>query len=775
MRTCLPALLLFCLVIPVADAQTPSIAQVTPQGLAPGKTTRIKIAGSHLGGPKQLVASFPGVLKPAADAEQKDNELVYDVTIPDNVPNGIHGLRVLADKGVSPLAFVTVDSLPAVAHSNQNKSPESAQTIPAACAVEGHVDNLARLYFRFPGKADQPFSLEVQARRIGSPLDPAVRLFAPNGREIAWSDDEPGLQGDCWLRTTLPADGDYLIELSDIRYSGSGNHRFRLRIGNFALINSTYPLIVPQEKGAAFSLTGPAVPEQVSASLGDDPLNAVTAFAQLYHRDPVWMIPALAAANDRPQLSDAMWPAVGFSNQPQIRETEPNNSDEQSQRVELGAGLNGRFDQPDDVDRFRFAAKKGQKYTFDALTRQAGSPTDLVMQILKPDGNQLATVEDDGLTDGRMDVTFPDDGDYTLVLRDLHRRGGPEFAWHVSVYETRPSFTLTAAEDTLNVPAGGTLAVQVNAQRRGYGGPIQLSADMLPEGITSLPTVIGPGRNDAILTLRASQDAGTESIGAPPRIIGTADINGETFSAEASLNDHLKASYNNLPWPSRHLIHAYAAAVTAPAPIDLRVEPAEVVFGQNLSAKVKVIAERTEGWDADIALAVNPAKNGLPDGISVNAQPIKQGSNEVELTFSANDKAAPGDFTAVLSGTIKKDKETSVQPTPGITLKLQAPLTIAVEPQGGKLAKGGELKLKATVNRNPALSAPVTVTAVNLPKGVTAEAVTIPPDRSSAEFVLKAAADAAAADVKNLQLKAEAKAGDKTFSVTSGNLPLTVE
>lgn len=775
MRTSLTACLVVCSLAAVAHAQTPAISNVSPQGIAPGKTTQIKITGSNLGGVQQLIPSFPGELKPAADAEQKDNELVFDVTVPENVTNGIHGLRVLTDQGVSPLAFVVVDSLPVIAHTNQNKAPESAQTIPAACAVEGHVDSLARLYFRFPGKANQPFSLEVQARRIGSPLDPAVRVFAPNGREIAWSDDEPGLEGDCWLRTTLPVDGDYLIELSDIRYQGSGNHRFRLRVGNFSLINTTYPMVVSQEKGATFSLTGPATPENYTTMLGDDPINTVLAATQRNKREPFWMIPMLAPSGDQPELADAIWPAMGFSAQPQIQETEPNNAAEQAQRVELGPGLNGLLAQPDDVDRFLFAAKKGQKYTFDALTRQAGSPTDLIMQVLKPDGGQLATVEDDGLTDGRMEVTFPADGDYTLVVRDLHRRGGPEFAWHVCVNESQPSFTLTADEDTLNVPAGGTLAVQVNVQRRGYGGAIAISADNLPDGITSLPTVIGPGRNDAILTLSASKEAKTASIGASPRIIGTADVNGEQFLAVASLNDHLKASYNNLPWPSRNLIHAYAAAVTTPAPVNLRFEPAEIVFGQNLSAKVKVIAERTEGWDADIVLAVNPAKNGLPGGIAVNVQPIKKGTNEIELTFSATDKAALGDFTAVLSGTVKKDKETSVQSTPGITLKLQAPLTVSTDPAGGKLAKGGELKLKVTIARNPALPAPVSLSAVNLPAGVTAEAVTIAADQTEAEFVLKAAADAAAADVKNLQVKAEAKLGDKTFSVMTGNLPLMVE
>jgi len=67
------------------------------------------------------------------------------------------------------------------------------------------------------------------------------------------------------------------------------------------------------------------------------------------------------------------------------------------------------------------------------------------------------------------------------------------------------------------------------------------------------------------------------------------------------------------------------------------------------------------------------------------------------------------------------------------------------------------------------------LTAANLPAGVTAEAATLPADKTGAEFVLKATPDATTADVKNLNIKADAKMGDKTFSIASGNLPLKVE
>lgn len=754
-------------------AQVPTIARLTPQGIAPGKTTTVKVVGANLENPKayQVTYTADDVVALTPETEVKANELTCDFTVPANQPNGIHAFRVLTDKGVSHPALVVVDSLPVVAHTNQNKSRESAQSIPAACAVEGHVDNLSRLYFRFPGKADQPFSLEVQARRLGSPLDPIVRLFDPNGQEIAWSDDEPGLQGDCFLHTTLPADGEYTIELTDIRYQGSGNHRFRLRIGNFAVINTLYPLVLERKAGATFSLASSTLAAPFSAELSADSLTSVS---PQNSSEIDWVIPVPAKPTERPELKHAIWPAVGLSPRPQVREQEPNNSAEQSQRVELGHGLNGRSDQPGDIDRFIFAARKGQKFTFDAITRSAGAPTDLTMRLLKPDGGQLAAAEDDGLTDGRMDVTFPADGDYTLEVRDLHERGGSNMTWHVSVTENKPTYTLTASEDTFNIPAGGTVAVPVNAQRKGFSGPIQVAMSNLPDGLTSHPTVIGPGRNDAILTINAAQDAKVTSLGRP-EIVGTAEVGGETLTAVASLHDHLKATMSNVPWPSRNLIHSYAAAVTTPAPVNLRIEPAEVIFGKNLSAKVKVIAERTEGWNADIALAINPAKNGIPGNITFNPQPIKKGTNEVELTISANDKAALGEFTIGLTGTIKKEKTTSVQPAPGLAIKLEAPLTIAVEPNGGTIVKGGELKVKVTISRNPALSGDVTLTAANLPAGVTAEAVAIPADKTEAEFVLKAAPDAANADVKNLNIKADAKLGDKTFSIASGNLPLKVE
>ena len=73
----------------------------------------------------------------------------------------------------------------------------------------------------------------------------------------------------------------------------------------------------------------------------------------------------------------------------EILEVEPNNEAAQATRVTLGANLNGRFDQPGDVDRYVFTAKAAQRFTFTGITCSQGSPSDLYLKLLKTDGAEV--------------------------------------------------------------------------------------------------------------------------------------------------------------------------------------------------------------------------------------------------------------------------------------------------------------------------------------------------------------------------------------------------
>ena len=60
--------------------------------------------------------------------------------------------------------------------------------------------------------AGQLLTVDVDARSIGSPLDPVVAVVAPNGQILAFNDDSPEI--DSFLELEIPADGDVLVAVA---------------------------------------------------------------------------------------------------------------------------------------------------------------------------------------------------------------------------------------------------------------------------------------------------------------------------------------------------------------------------------------------------------------------------------------------------------------------------------------------------------------------------------------------------------------------------------
>ena len=738
-------------------AQEPVVNGTVPGALPPGATTTIQLNGGNLAVAKKLWLSFPGDAVLAEGIEKNGEnpaQVTYKINVPPDTPCGIHAMRVVTDKGVSPLRLVLIDDLPSIASVGTNVQLASAQAVSVPTAIDGAVAGLNWQFFKFPAQAGQRLSIEVLARRIGSSLDPIIRVLDLNGRELAYNDDTPGLSGDSSIVYTFKNAGEYILELRDIKYGAGG---YRVRIGDFPVATVAYPMAV--QRGTTTNVT--------LAGFGVDGLIPIT-LAVPANQTAEWMNVSLKRPNGFSGFS-----AVQIVSTPQFVEHEPNNALEQANRVDLGHDINGRFEQPGDVDRFVFAAKKDQSATFTGITRQQGSPTDLNFRILNKDGGQLAAAEDVGTSEGSVTFKFPADGEYSLIVEDLNRRGGSEHAYRIEVTATAPAFSLAASLDTFNIPAGGSVMATVTAVRTGHAGPIELSAVNLPAGVTASPSVIGAGRNDAVITLQAPPEfAAGELYGIS--IVGTAAIGGANVVVPAEINGVLKTRNNNMRWTPSALSKSIAAS-SAPAPgFAWRAEPNVVVFGKDLSAKVKLIANRAAGFDEAVAVAVTPAQNGLPAGVTVAVKNVDKGQNEAEIVISANNQAALGDFTAGLTGTLKQGDKTAVQGM-ALRLKLAPPMAIKLDPAGGKITKSGELVVKAIIERNPAFTAPVNVTFQNLPAGLTAAAATIPADQSTVDVKLTAAADVAAATVNNVTVKGDATVGAAKFEATSPAVTLAVE
>lgn len=732
----------------IVQAQAPSIARTTPQAVAPGQSLDVVVTGGNLAGASSLWTSFgdPAPLTPDLAGNGQDaGKTSFRVTAPAENSLGVHGIRVVAPGGASSLKLFLVDDLPTIAEAGGNNSPETAQAVALPCGVDGQVDNLSRDYFRFDAAAGQKVSFEIFARRLGSPLDASLYLYRADGRELHFVDDTAGLSSDCQFVHTFAEAGSYIIEVRDIQFVGSANHLYRLRIGDFPCVSTAVPMAVQRGTSATIAFAGTSVEDAAPATL-TVPADSAAAWMNVSTRRPGGVSSAFAAV----KVTDA----------PEFVEQEPNNNPDQANATAVGASLNGRLDQPGDIDRFAFDAKQGQRFEFAGITRQAGAPSDLMLRIYDAAGTQVAVIDDTGAAEGVLNYAFPADGRFSIAVHDLNRRGGPEYSYRVQVTPHQAGFTLQSTADAINVAAGGVTAVLVNATRVEYDGPIDLSLTGLPAGLTSLPTRIGPGMTLAVLTVQSAADAAPATL-SKVQVVGKATVGGTEVQRVAAVDTALRGLWSNTLQVPGELAESLALAVGPAAKLKLRTEPAEVVFGKELTAKVKVIAERGEGLDQAIALVLNPDKGGLPANVTADVKPIAAGTNEIEITFTGAENAPLGPFTAVLTGSHAKDNVTVTASTPGIGLRLEAPFTVQPSLANAKLTRGGTSSLKVTVQRNPAFTGEIKLTLDKLPAGVSAPETVVPADKNEVEIAVAAAADAAVGTVDTIVLNAVSVANAK--------------
>ena len=83
---------------------------------------------------------------------------------------------------------------------------------------------------------------EVEARRLGSAIDPVLALRSPDGTIIARTDDSPGIGSDARLSFLPPSDGDYIVEVHDARFSEQRRNFYRLVAGPLEYAEEIFPL-----------------------------------------------------------------------------------------------------------------------------------------------------------------------------------------------------------------------------------------------------------------------------------------------------------------------------------------------------------------------------------------------------------------------------------------------------------------------------------------------------------------------------------------------------
>ncbi len=128
----------------------------------------------------------------------------------------------------------------------------SAEKVTPPVVVNGRIGRAGDVdVFRFDGRAGETVVAAVDARRLGSPLDSAVRVLDSAGHVLGSNDDAMPGDADSSLTVRLPAGGAYLVEVSDSHGRGGPAYAYRLRISppmpDFRLAVSPAGLAVPAD------------------------------------------------------------------------------------------------------------------------------------------------------------------------------------------------------------------------------------------------------------------------------------------------------------------------------------------------------------------------------------------------------------------------------------------------------------------------------------------------------------------------------------------------
>ena len=771
----------------ILRADTPSIGNISPAGLPRGVTTVVDFQGANLGANPRLIAPIPVTVEPPEKASEDGKTWKPRLTVPAGVPIGVYPVRIQTDDGISNPFLLALGQVPNMAEIEPNNAFEQAQAVALPAVIEGQLAGADVDFYKFTGVKGQKVLLDAWCSRIGSGIDPQIRLVTKGRKFIAAVDDSAGLNTDARMIVELPEDGEYVVEFSDSKYTGGGRAAYRLTLGSLPAVTEIYPQGGRRGETTGFEFRGGTLPAGTEVAVGAERLTSAPGPLMVRPRitnhmlglasptDPVYDVelPGPIEISDLPELREPADPAA-----PPVRGVAP-------------VIFNGRLEQPGDEDRFLLAVTPGQVVRIMVHAADLYSELDGSLTVLNAANNQaIATSEDTtvppaGLpdqprkspntlsADPSVDVTVPGGvTELALVIRDVAKHGGLGYPYRIEVRPATPAFQVQLAGDPqVSIPKGGTVDVPISVVRQGYNGPLTLNVANLPAGLTARAGQVSDGQAVGVISLTAAADAAFGSV--------SLDVQGVSPESAGSLKSQaskvvLFASQGAAPNVITLNSVSQLGLSAAPAlpriiTVDSPTAVIEAVHGSPASVPLKVARN---GDPAKGELTVQPLP--LPPGVAVPELKIAAEAAEGAVVVNIAPEAALGLVSLGFTAKGKFQDKDQVFGVPAVTLNVLRPVGVELAAPKLEIKPGETVEVKGKVVRRGGFNQPLTLQINGLPAGLKVEPVTLTPEM--AEFTLKVVAEATAAAAEtNAQLAvATFKIADKDYNTPPVALPAKV-
>ena len=223
---------------PKPEAAKAEIKSVAPKAVQAGRTTTVLIYGENLTTKESTVAKLPIKAKllevKATDPKLKlpGSKLVsLEVTVAANCPLESAELTLVQADGTkvaTPLAVVD-NVAQEIAVKKPAETYKQAMPVPGpSVAITGQLNGNMPDLFRLDAKAGETWTLVLTCGRMGSLMDPVLRLR--DSRHIPLALSAGDKKKDRRLVFHVPTDGAYYIELTDGESKGGAGYDYRLTI-----------------------------------------------------------------------------------------------------------------------------------------------------------------------------------------------------------------------------------------------------------------------------------------------------------------------------------------------------------------------------------------------------------------------------------------------------------------------------------------------------------------------------------------------------------------
>jgi hypothetical protein len=736
-------------------AAPPTVTNVTPRGAQHGQASEIVITGTNLTPQSRLNVPFKATQTLLPDAKPNPAQIRVQLTPDASVPIGVYPLRLVTEDGVSTPFFFSVDTFPTVREVEDNNTIEKAQKVPFPCVVDGQCAGGDVDHFRFPAKKGQRVVVETLSARLGSAVLPQLRVTDDRQRLLV-ADDTQALQGDARVIFTAPADGEYVVELSDTRYRGGNPPHYRLRIGDYDVIEESFPLGGRRDSTVTFTLHGATFSGTRALDLA------------LKEKSPTASM--LLPLGDIFQPG-TLPPRIAIGDLPEIIWSKPRDHDPRSLDVRPPLTINSRLEKTGDSDRFQFVVAPGQRWRFTVEAESLGSRLDGVLRLFDQAGKQLALVDDVDIpatvpgqaavktTDPSLDFVVPD-GVSLLVaeVRDQRNRGGVNFGYRLTIESAAPDFVVIQPLSEINVPRGGSALLTVPVVRRGYAGPIELTIPNPPPGLTVQGGLIPTNATAGLLTLTAANDIAALPDSFSLSIEGKATDGKSTSHRKGEHRFAVSKDANpataSLTW------HAFALGLTSAEPFSV-AGPAnlEVVKGYPATVTAKLSRAKDQAALMIQVLGAGPVSNPSAGQPAPPAPLVFQPSqtataDSTTCTVTVPVNGPEGALDVVLQGKAKVGAADRTVTSAAVRVVVHRPFEVHLSDTALTLERGQTATLKGKIVRQAVFKEAVQLKLDGLPTGVTLAAPPKPlmGDQTEFQFDLKVDAKFAATTPVTLTL-----------------------